>query len=135
MALDETRRRVAHLLRRAGFGAAPAEIERCARQGVEATVDELLDYQRVPDRLDETLRQVDDGLLDLNTLDDAQVWWLYRMINTQRPLEEKMTLFWHGHFATANSKVRNPLLMHRQNHLFRTHALGNFQTLTLEVSK
>jgi uncharacterized protein (DUF1800 family) len=135
MAADRERRRVAHLLRRAGFGAPPDEVERCVAQGVEATVDELVNYERIPDTLDETLTQLDDGLLDLNTLEDIQTWWLYRMLRTKRPLQEKMTLFWHGHFATANSKVNNPRLMHDQNALFRAHALGSFPALALAVSK
>jgi uncharacterized protein (DUF1800 family) len=135
MASESERRRVAHLLRRAGFGAPPDEVERCAAQGVEATVEELINYERVPDTLDETLRQLDGGLIDLNTLEDVQTWWLYRLLQTKRPLQEKMTLFWHDHFATANAKVNNPLLMHQQNALLRAHALGSFPTLALAVSK
>ena len=123
MALESERRRVAHLLRRAGFGAPPDEVERCAAQGVEATVDELVNFERVPDTMDATLKQLDGGLIDLNTLEDVQTWWLYRMLQTKRPLQEKMTLFWHDHFATANAKVNSPLLMHQQNALFRAHAL------------
>jgi uncharacterized protein (DUF1800 family) len=135
MASDQVRRQVGHLLRRAGFGANKEETERCVAQGVAATVDEMVDFERIPDNLDETLRQVNGGLLDVSTLEDAQTWWLYRMVHSPRPLQEKMTFFWHGHFATANHKVNSPAAMHDQNQLFRRQALGNFQTLALEVSK
>jgi hypothetical protein len=85
---DETRRRVAHLLRRAGFGAGKDEVDRLAALGVEGAVDELLAYERLPDNLEETLKQVGGALLDVSTLEDAQTWWLYRMIASRRPLEE-----------------------------------------------
>lgn len=135
MAENEERRRIAHLLRRGGFGATPDEVERCLAQGYAATVDELVEYERVPDTLDAVLGPMEGNLLDLSVLEDAQTWWLYRMVHTRRPLEERLTLFWHGHFATANSKVNNPLAMHNQNALLRRHALGNFRTLVLEVSR
>lgn len=135
MATEETRRRVAHLLRRAGFGATPDELTRYAELGVEGTVDELVNYERIPDDLDEKFKQIGNGILDLSTLEDAQTWWIYRMINTKRPLQEKMTLFWHGIFATGNSKVQNPAFMHQQNNTFRTHATGNVYRLTVDISR
>jgi uncharacterized protein (DUF1800 family) len=135
MATEETRRKVAHLLRRAGLGGPPEEIERLAGLGVEGAVDELLGYERVPDRLEETFKQVSGSLLDISTLEDAQSWWLYRLLYTPRPLEEKMTLFWHGLFATGNQKVQNPAAMHLQNHLLRRHATGNVRRLVLEISQ
>lgn len=60
-------------------------------------------------------------------------WWLRRMIETPRPLEEKMTLFWHGHFATSAEKVRSPQANYDLNRLFRSAATGNFKLLTYEV--
>src|SRR5262249_48318181 len=74
-------------------------------------------------------------LFDLSNFDDVQAWWLYRMIHTRAPLVEKMTLFWHGHFATGNSKVDNPRLMLRQNQLLRDGALGRFGELLLGVAR
>ena len=62
-------------------------------------------------------------------------WWANRMLLTQRPLEEKMTLFWHGHFATSEEKVRDFRKMHLQNELFRTQATGNFRSLLIAVAK
>lgn len=61
---------------------------------------------------------------------EAQDWWFGRMLGSKAPLREKMTLFWHDHFATSIQKVREPVLMLRQNELFRNQALGNFRTLT-----
>ncbi len=62
-------------------------------------------------------------------------WWADRMLNTRRPLEEKMTLFWHGHFATIESKVRDYRKMLLQNETLRTHATGNFRNLVVAVAK
>jgi uncharacterized protein (DUF1800 family) len=64
-----------------------------------------------------------------------QQWWLDRMIVTSTPLREKLTLFWHGHFATGASKVRDPKLMYLQNQLFRTSGAGSFEALTEGVAK
>jgi uncharacterized protein (DUF1800 family) len=57
------------------------------------------------------------------------------MLTTKRPLEEKMTLFWHGHFATSEEKVRDYRKMHKQNALFRAQATGNFRTLMIAVAQ
>ena len=62
-------------------------------------------------------------------------WWANRMLTTQRPLEEKMTLFWHGHFATSEDKVRDYRKMHKQNELLRAQATGNFRTLLIAVAQ
>ncbi len=62
-------------------------------------------------------------------------WWSNRMLTTQRPLEEKMTLFWHGHFATSEEKVRDYRKMQKQNELFRAQATGNFRTLMIAVAQ
>ena len=65
----------------------------------------------------------------------ASIWWANRMLNTHRPLEEKLTLFWSGHFAVENGKVEDYRLMLDQNAMFRRHANGNFRTLLTEVTK
>lgn len=64
---------------------------------------------------------------------ESQSWWFRRMVVTTAPLREKMTLFWHDHFATSSQKVRQPYLMMRQNELFRSHAIGNFRDLTQAI--
>jgi uncharacterized protein (DUF1800 family) len=65
---------------------------------------------------------------------EAQGWWLDRMLRSRAPLREKMTLFWHDHFATSMQKVRQAELMVQQNDLFRRHALGSFRELAGAVA-
>ncbi|HEU5329096.1 MAG TPA: DUF1800 family protein, partial [Thermomicrobiales bacterium] len=129
--------RIAHLLRRAGFGASEAELNDYVALGFEASVDRLLNPQAVADDLDQQVANLAAKLgYNLNdTLADLQTVWLYRMVNTKRSLQEKMSLFWHGHFATANSKVNSPFLMNQQYQLFNRLGLGNFRDLVLGVSK
>ena len=67
---------------------------------------------------------------DRRQIAELQRWWLKRMIETPRPLQEKMTLFWHGHFATGYRTIQDSYHMFQQNQLFRYHALGNFRRLT-----
>jgi uncharacterized protein (DUF1800 family) len=128
---------MAHLLRRAGFGATRDELERCVAQGYEATVEELLHPENAPPALgDEDLIRryhVDENSLML--IESCQTYWLYRMINTRRPLEEKMALFWHGVFATGYTKLNQPKQILRQIDMFRRCGLGSFHTLLVEVSK
>jgi uncharacterized protein (DUF1800 family) len=125
---------MAHLLRRAGFGPAPGELDRRLGEGYEATVQSLLEPGGINDGLGDIDKHIGD-IFDFGNLDDVRAWWIYRMIHSQRPLVEKMTFFWHGHFATANSKVGNPYLMYKQNELFREHALGSFGELLLRVAQ
>jgi uncharacterized protein (DUF1800 family) len=127
--------KIAHLYRRAGFGLSPEELKAAVAKGVEACLEEILHPEKVRDPLDERLADLQGELFDLSNLDDASAEWIYRMIHTRRPLIEKMTLFWHGHFATANSKVDNPRLMVKQNRLLRENALGKFRDLLLGVSR
>jgi uncharacterized protein (DUF1800 family) len=136
MAADnDTIRKVGHLLRRAGFGATPDELQAQAEKGVAATVEQLVEFDPKTDDLETTLDKVQGDLVDLHNLEDIQTWWLYRMLHSSRPLQEKMTLFWHGHFATAQYKVNDALFMHQQNQTFRSYALGNFKDLTMAVAK
>jgi uncharacterized protein (DUF1800 family) len=64
---------------------------------------------------------------------EGQSWWFRRMLKTKAPLREKMTLFWHDHFATSIQKVKQPVLMLNQNELFRSHAFGSFKELTQAI--
>lgn len=73
------------------------------------------------------------AMKDRQQATEAAGWWLDRLFTTPAPLVEKMTLFWHGHFATSIAKVKDPYLMLQQNELFRRHALGNVRALTREV--
>ncbi|MFN8524147.1 MAG: DUF1800 domain-containing protein [Chloroflexota bacterium] len=135
MAMGDERSRVALLLRRAGFGSTPEELDRYAKQGLDATIDELLHPERASESFDELLGTLNGHLLDLQFLEDVQTWWLYRMVRTKRPLLEKLTLFWHGHFAVGNAKVQNPLFMHQHLDLLRTHGLGSYRDMLYAVSK
>jgi uncharacterized protein (DUF1800 family) len=123
----------AYLLRRAGFGPTAAEVEEHVALGLEGAVSRLVDYETVDNSaLDTRLTQLG---LNLDQLFDLYFWWVYRMLYTARPLEEKLTLFWHGHFATSFAKVNDTRLLLRQNELFRRLATGDFEEMLVEVSK
>lgn len=136
------RDKVAHLLRRFGLGASEAEIDYYGREGWLGAVDKLLDYKSRPDALDMTPSELAEQALPNGLgkgtkaqFDALQVWWIARMVRTQRPLEEKMTLFWHDHFATSGEKVTDADMMLRQNQILRANATGKFHTLLSSVSK
>ena len=99
---------MAHLMRRAGFGASREELEARVAQGYEATVEELLHPERQAPVDEEVFYRYFPNIEGPLAPPQAQANWVYRMINTLRPLEEKMALFWHQLFATGNSKVDNP---------------------------
>ena len=128
---------MSHLLRRAGFGATRDEEEAYAAEGYEATVEELLHPEAAPSALEDedVIRRyhVDENSLML--LESCQTYWLYRMINTRRPLEEKLALFWHGVFATGYSKLTQGKAILGQIDMFRRYGLGSFRTLLLKVSR
>jgi uncharacterized protein (DUF1800 family) len=127
--------RISLLLRRAGFAAGTNDLKRFQQLGWEATLQELLHPETVDEDLDALLGRLQGSLLDLQNIEDLQTWWLYRMVQTRRPLQEKLTLFWHGHFAVANYKVANPLLMHQHLQLLRAKGMGSFDDLLMGVSK
>ena len=126
---------MAHLLRRAGFGATVEELERYAAQGYEATVEELLHPELAPVLDEDVLRRYHLDQNSLMLIESSQAYWLYRIINTRRPLEEKIALFWHGIFATAYGKLNHAKAVVNQTNLFRLHGLGSFRTLLLELSR
>src|SRR5437868_2368483 len=113
------RKWAAHLYRRAAFGASREELAEAEKLGHEATLDLL--FRGRPTAAD-TL----PGLLDTGRAaaerDDEQLrgWWLYCILHGGHPLREKLTLFWHNHFATSIAKVRSPKLMFEQNLTLRT---------------
>ena len=127
---------MAHLMRRAGFGASRDEIEARAWKGYEATVEELLHPELQPPVDPYTLlRYQPASLLPGGQPPMGNVNWMYHLVNTKRPLEEKMALFWHHVFATGNSKVDNYDQLLEQINLFREHGMGNYGELLLEVAK
>ena len=128
---------VAHLVRRAGFGANRDELERYAAQGYDATLEELLHPENAPPALkdEDIIRRYHTDRNDFRIIDGAQAYWVYRMINTRRPFEEKIALFWHGIFATAWTKFDEPKAMTRQLETFRRYGLGSFKTLLVQISR
>ena len=124
-----------HLMRRAGFGAPYAELETRAARGYAATVEELL-HPEGQEAVDiELLYRFIPGYEGALGPPLNQAEWVYRMINTQRPLEEKMALFWHQLFATGNSKVDNPPELTQQIEMFRRCGLGSFRDLLVELAR
>ena len=125
---------MAHLMRRAGFGATYEELEARVAQGYEATVEELLKPQAQPDLEMDVLERYFIDWKEMNALEINQSYWTYRMINTQRPLQEKMTLFWHGILCTGNSKCEHGRQIKLQLDMFREKGMGNFGELLLGLA-
>jgi hypothetical protein len=144
-----------HLLVRAGFGGTPEEVAKLQEMGLYGAVDYLVDFQRRPpanfplevfpppraDPLEAKLRipvvrnhvaGMRHGL-EGNQMARLRLWWLKRLVESSRPLEEKLTLFWHGHFATQYSLVQNSFTMYEQNQLFRDQAAGNSRALLFGI--
>jgi uncharacterized protein (DUF1800 family) len=151
-----------HILRRAGFGATEEEVTSYARLafgGPSLVLAYLLNYKQVPDEVDDLIGR--SGYVGITSrqfapstnITDARQRWLFRMVHTSRPLQEKMALFWHNHFATAYTKVagqfgpeqgtrymaskpeEDPGRVRGQLELFRQYALGNFRDMLIEIAK
>jgi hypothetical protein len=130
------RKWAAHLYRRAAFGAGREELLEAERLGPHATLDLLLHGR--PNAEDLVGPLVEAGLVAAErdeSGDQLRAWWLYCMLRGGHPLREKMTLFWHNHFATSIAKVQSTTLLFRQNCLLRQHALGRFGPLLQAVSR
>src|SRR5215467_7968323 len=124
---------IPHLLRRAGFGASPDDLATYSTLSYSQAVDRLVNYESIPDTVDSHIGQpgylgtTSKGAFSPTTVpDDARQRWLFRMVHSERPLQEKMALFWHNYFATGLSKVSGPAktdggtrLMTNQIELFR----------------
>ena len=136
MAYQEDIALMAHLMRRAGFGAGRDEIEARVAKGYEATVEELI-HPETQEPVDAytLLRYQPASLLPGGQPPMGNVNWTYYLVNTKRPLEEKLALFWHHVFATGNSKVDNYDQMLEQIDLFREHGMGNYRDMLVEIAK
>jgi uncharacterized protein (DUF1800 family) len=153
-------RLIEHLLRRAAFGASQNEIDYYTDLGFRGTVNRLVNYEDVEDNVDDFIGRAGfvgvttRGQFSPNTvINDARQRWLFRMVHSQRPLQEKMTLFWHNHFATAYSKIagtlgaseatrymaakasEDPGRVNGQIEMLRANALGNFRNLLELIAK
>jgi len=137
MANKEDLAQMAHLMRRAGFGATREELEQYVAKGYDATVEELInppDNMPAGDMIG-LLRYMPNCLLPGGVPQPGQYNWMYNMITTKRPLEEKVALFWHQVFATGNSKVDNCDQMLEQLVMFRKYGMGNYREMLVELSK
>jgi uncharacterized protein (DUF1800 family) len=127
----------AHLLRRAGFGASWAELERTLAEGPRRAVDRLLappaDFEAFDRRMNELGMALE--LAESGGSRDSSELWLYRMIHTPYPLLEKMTLFWHDFFAVPGARLGKGSLIERRLHTLRSHALGRFDQLPGDVTR
>ncbi|HVX09993.1 MAG TPA: DUF1800 domain-containing protein [Pirellulales bacterium] len=130
------RRRAAHLLRRAGFAPSQSELDQAVEQGLEATVEQLLaDDGEQEAAFQQTFDAVAGSLVNVAEGYQVQTWWLHRMLKTSSPLREKLTLFWHGHFATSVHKVEDGELMLRQIDTLRRLAWGNLSELVHSMAR
>jgi uncharacterized protein (DUF1800 family) len=128
-------RKVGHLHRRAGFGATFTELQQGVELGPERAIAAVLAGGPSQDEFERESAQRLAAITQANNGPLASAWWLYRMLYTPQPLREKLTLFWHDHFATSNRKVRNAGQMLGQYERMRRHALGSFRTLLTEMSE
>ena len=126
---------IGHLMRRAAFGEPVSRLEIRALQSYESIVDDLINVERFP--------RLEEDLLERHHIqhvdDDSFQWprarWIYRMINSERPLEEKVALMWHGVFATGDSKVFNNPMMRAHLEMLRDYGLGSFRDLLVALAK
>lgn len=126
---------MAHLLRRVGFGATRGEIERLAEEGYEETVERLLSPDQQPETDEYLLYRYHPDTERPPKVNHASVNWLYRMVNTERPLEEKIGLFWHQVFATGDNKVESAYEIQNQISMFRKYGLGNYRDLLVRLAQ
>lgn len=151
-----TRDQAAHLLRRAGFGGTPRQIDHLAGLGRKRAVQYLVNFERIPDaplpiriephplpigwtHPDITPEQRQELQNKRRRADQLQLdrivgRWIRTMTTSKRPLQEKLVLFWHGHFTSGYREVRSSRAMYFQNELFRKHAAGNFRDLLLAIT-
>jgi hypothetical protein len=154
------RKMAAHLLDRAGFGGTPAEIDMLVGMGSEKAVNSfikadddsdlfprpelLMPEKRLVYKQREKAAATEDerreirrelGKVEGASMLELRLWWLNRMRYTSAPLQEKATLFWHGHFATSNQKVNDSYLMWQQNDTLRRYALGKFPDMLKAMSR
>lgn len=152
--------KAAHLLTRAGFGCTEKELNHFASINLDDAVDSLVNWEKTPEtwknpdwakpdperfqamremrKLSEEERKKkrrELGRLHRTQSRELTIWWLERMLGTSRPLQEKITLFWHDHFATSSQKVKDPYYMWKQNETLRQHAKDSFHAMLLAVTR
>lgn len=125
----------AHLYRRAGFAATWTQLEEGVAAGCQATVDRLMAGKPEVEGFYAEAARSAESLLAAGDPQQLAAWWLYVLVHSPHPLRERLTLFWHGHFATSGAKVTDGRMMYVQNNLFRKHAIGRFPAMLDQVSK
>ena len=126
---------MAHLLRRAGFGASRNELEEYIAMGYDGAVEALLNPSDPGNMPDDLIRRYHVEQSELRDLAGSAAYWMYRMISTSCPMEEKIALFWHGLFATGYAKLNQARSLLNQVDMFRRSGLGSFEDLLVELSK
>src|SRR5882724_932336 len=151
---------IEHLLRRAGFGARPDELALYGGMSIKQAVNALVDFDSVPDVVDSLISQpgyagmtISGQFLPQSNINHARQRWLFRMVHSDRPLQEKMTLFWQNHFATGYNKIagalgategarylaakasEDPGQVRGQIETLRENALGSFKEILLAMAK
>ena len=126
---------MAHLMRRAGFGASRDELDAHAAKGYQATVEELLDFRDAQSMPEDLIRRYHHDQSAMFESVGSGASWLYRVMSTSAPLQEKMVLFWHSVFATAYFKINQGKVMMDQLRMFRRYGMGSFRTLLVELSR
>jgi uncharacterized protein (DUF1800 family) len=128
-------KKVGHLYRRASFGATHAELQAGLKLGPEKLVDALLKGGEGREEFEKQTSSWGKTVAEANNGPQLRGWWLYRMLYSPHPAREKLTLFWHNHFATSNAKVQNVDAMLGQYELMYRHAQGSFRELLTEMSE
>ena len=126
---------MAHLLRRAGFGATRDELEKYLALGYEGAVEVLLNPSEPNNMPDDLIRRYHVDQSELRDIAGSAAYWMYRMISTSCPLEEKTALFWHGLFATGYAKLNQARSLLNQVDMFRRSGMGSFEDLLVELSQ
>ena len=127
--------RAGHLFRRAAFGATWTQIQQSLEDGPDRTIDRLLRPETDATAFHRKFDGYDAAAARSNEANNLRSWWLRRMIETPHALREKMTLFWHNHFAINNANVKYPRLTLNHIRLLRQHALGQFDSLLQAVMR
>jgi uncharacterized protein (DUF1800 family) len=160
MAKGASTQQIEHLLRRAGFGARPDELDAYSGMSIGQAVDTLINYDELPDDVDTHIGQpgyagitITGPFSPQSNINHSRQRWVFRMVHTDRPLQEKMTLFWHNHFATGYTKIagaygateaarylaakasEDPGGVRGQLEMLRDNALGNFRDILMNIAK
>lgn len=135
MILQTEQQKVAHLLRRFGLGASEAEVDFYGQDGLVGAIDRLFDYKSVEEPLKLDVNDLNPQGGALANPRFPQLYWYLEILSTRRPLEKKMAIFWHDHFATSAQKVSSGSAMHDHVRQLMEFATGNFARMLEAMSK